>query len=126
MNNDQLRAERNAIRCETEAMRLMESTECDTNPDQVLSELDTLADDARVEASIAKTALAAHSEQHVFQLLMELQERMRTTCSMCCRKFRCAEQIYGVSCENCGKLMHVCKKCKRDDWLCLVCVQEME
>lgn len=121
MNNDQSRAERNAIRCETLAMRLMESTECDTNPEHMLSELNVLADDARIEASIAKTALAAHSEQHVFQLLMELQERIRTTCSICSKEFGGAEPVYGVSCENCGKLMHVCKKCKCGNWLCQNC-----
>ena len=121
MNNDQSRAERNAIRIGTLAMRLMESTECDTDSEYVLSEMNILADDARVEASIAKTALAAHSEQHVFQLLMELQERIRTTCSMCCKEFERSEQIYGVSCENCGKLIHICKKCKCGNWLCQNC-----
>lgn len=121
MNNDQSRAERNAIRCETLAMRLMESTECDSDPEYILSELNILADDARVEASIAKTALAGSSEHHVFQLLMELQERIRATCSMCSKEFERSEQIYGVSCENCGKLMHVCKKCKCGNWICQSC-----
>lgn len=121
MNNDQSRAERNAIRCETAAMRLMESSECDINPECVLSKLGILAGDARVGASIAKTALAGSSESHVFQLMMELQERMRTTCSMCHKEFERSEQIYGVSCENCGRLMHVCKKCKCGNWICKDC-----
>lgn len=112
------RSERNVIRCETEAMRLLESNE---TLELKLIEMDELAQDAKEEAAISRTVRAHDSADHVFQLLMEMQERMRTTCSMCHKEFERSEQIYGVSCENCGKLMHICKKCKCGNWLCQSC-----